>query len=414
MAARTTRQALRAPLVLSLIVAAPLALAPLPGGATAPAAPTAHSSAAQVVLDWERILFRTVYTDGLTPVPSGVPLLGFTSVTMYDAARDALRRGGDPAAAVATAAHDVLLHYFPTARAKLDADLAASLAQVPDGHAEDKGIRLGARAAADLIASRVGDGFNDPTIHYTLPPAVGTWKIPAGRTDMLGAWIGSLRPLVLDRLVEVDGPDPITSAEYAVDYHEVKALGSATSVLRTQEQTATAQFFNSNSAMMVSDALIRHLEAEPISLLRTTRIFARMHGAMTDSVIKCWQLKRDVGFWRPSEAVADAGLDGNPDTEPAGDWAPLVPNPPYSDYVSGHACLTSPAVETIRRMLGENTPLELISVNSPTPRTYPSLTALEADAFMARIWSGLHFRDAMEDGYYIGHETARRVARQLD
>lgn len=409
MIARTSRQALRAPLVLSLIVVAPLTLAPLAGNATAPVAATS----AQVVLDWERILFRTVYTDGLTPIPSGVPLLGFTSVTMYDAAKDALRRGGDPAAAVATAAHDVLLHYYPTAQAKLDADLAASLAQVPDGHAEVKGIRLGARAAADLIASRVDDGFNDPTIHYTLPPAVGTWKIPAGRTDMLGAWIGSLRPLVLDKLVEADGPNPITSADYAIDYNEVKALGSTTSAVRTQEQTDTALFFNSNAATMVSDALVRHLEAEPISLLRTARIFARIHGAMTDTVIKCWQLKRDVGFWRPSEAVADAALDNNPDTEPASDWAPLVANPPYSDYVSGHACATSSAVETIRRMLGEDTQLELRSVNSPTPRTYPTLTALEADAFMARIWSGLHFRDAMVDGYAIGHETARRVARQL-
>lgn len=410
---RTARPARSAPLVLSLIVAAPLALAPLPGSATVSATPTTASSA-QVVLDWERISLRTVYTDGLTPIPSGVPLLGFTSVTMYDAARDALSHNGDAAAAVVTAAHDVLLHYFPTAQAKLDADLVASLAQVPDGRAEAKGIRLGARAAADLIESRVGDGLNDPTIHYTLPPAVGTWKIPAGRTDMLGAWIGSLRPLVLDKLVEVDGPDPITSAEYAVDYNEVKALGSATSAVRTQEQTGTAVFFNSNPATMVGDALIRHLETEPVSLLRTARIFARIHGAMTDAVIKCWQLKRDVGFWRPSEAVADAALDGNPDTEPASGWAPLVPTPPYSDYVSGHACLTSPAVETIRRMLGENTPLELISVNSPTHRTYPSLTALEADAFMARIWSGLHFRKAMEDGYAIGHETARRVARQLD
>ena len=32
---------------------------------------------------------------------------------------------------------------------------------------------------------------------------------------------------------------------------------------------------------------------------------------------------------------------------------------------------------------------------------------------MARIWAGIHFRDAMDDGYYIGHETARRVENLL-
>lgn len=45
-------------------------------------------------------------------------------------------------------------------------------------------------------------------------------------------------------------------------------------------------------------------------------------------------------------------------------------------------------------------------------RTYTSLSALEHDAFHARIWGGLHFRDAMEDGY-LGHTTADRVMRAI-
>ena len=67
----------------------------------------------------------------------------------------------------------------------------------------------------------------------------------------------------------------------------------------------------------------------------------------------------------------------------------------------------------IRRTLGQRTALELVSVFSPTPRTYPTLRALERDAFMARIWGGLHFRDAMVDGYRLGHRTARRVMAVL-
>ena len=46
-------------------------------------------------------------------------------------------------------------------------------------------------------------------------------------------------------------------------------------------------------------------------------------------------------------------------------------------------------------------------------RTYTSLTDLEHDALHARIWGGLHFRDAMEDGYLLGHRTARRVMRAM-
>ena len=185
---------------------------------------------------------------------------------------------------------------------------------------------------------------------------------------MLGAWIGSMDPLVVRRLAKVDGPDKLTSDDYATDYNEVKLLGSATSTVRSQAQTDTSRFFSANAATTVGDALVRYLEANPVSLEDTVWTFAAMHGAMTDSLIKCWQLKRDVGFWRPVEAVPAAGDDGNPDTRPAAGWTPLLaPTPPYSDYVSGHGCVTSPQVEVIRARFGETIPLELRSSVVPRP-----------------------------------------------
>ena len=94
----------------------------------------------------------------------------------------------------------------------------------------------------------------------------------------------------------------------------------------------------------------------------------------------------------------------------------LLATPPYPDYVSGHACVTAPTIETIRRTLGEETSLTLTSNNplslQPT-RTFSNLSEIEYDAFHARIWGGLHFRDAMEDGYFIGHTAARRAANAI-
>ncbi len=264
------------------------------------------------------------------------------------------------------------------------------------------------------MASRADDHFLDLSIHYAKAPGPGVWQPAAPATDMLAAWLGSLHPLVLEHPVRVDGPDRLGSDEYAADYNEVKLYGGTTSTRRSSEETATATFYNSNSATMVGDALVRRLEDAPIGLAGTTRLFAVVHAAMTDSIIRCWQLKRDVGFWRPSQAIAEAATDGNPATTSEAGWTPLLPNPPYSDYVSGHACLTAPAIEAIRRTLGEATPLELISVSTPTHRIYTHLSDIETDAFNARIWSGLHFRDAMTDGYSIGHRTARKVLRALD
>ena len=404
----------------ALVTVAVTATAVAPGAATGVTerADEPRVRAGQVLLDWERIAFRTIYGEPpappTTPIPSGVPLLGFTSMAMYDAVGRSLERDdSSEAAAAAAAARGVLRTYFLAARAMLDAELQATLDRVPDGRAERVGLRVGRRAAERMIESRHHDGYADPTFHYNKPDLPGYWQPPPETGDMLVPWLGSLRPLLLRGTVQVDGPHPLTSRAYAREFNEVKRLGSATSADRTDKQTATAVFFNSNSAVMVGDAVIRLLEQTPIGPRRTARLFAAMHAAMTDTLIRCWQLKRDVGFWRPSEAIGEAAADGNPDTAAEPGWTPLVPNPPYSDYVSGHACLTGPAVAVVRQMLGEHTTLELISANSPDPRVFERLRRIERQAFMARIWSGLHFRKAMEDGYYIGHTTAHRILQRL-
>jgi len=391
--------------------AAVAALAPDALAVPALGARCSSSDDPQVVLDWERITFRTVYTDTPTPVPVGVPVLGFVSLSMHRAAtRSAHVGASSEAAAAATAAHDVLVHYYPGQAAALDAALANNLSGIRPAK-RAKGARIGGRTAAELIASRAGDHYLDPAFHYSKTPGPGVWQPNPGTTDMLAPWLGSLRPLILSSPVPVPGPYALMSSAYATDYDEVRRLGSTSSAERTPEQTATAVFYNSNSATAVSDALVRFLEGSPLDFLTTARLFAMVHGAMTDSVIRCWGLKRDVGFWRPSQAIAGADADGNGATMPEAGWQPLVPNPPYSDYVSGHGSLTGPAVEVIRRVLGEHTRLEIRSVNSPTPRVYDHLSELELEAFHARIWSGLHFRKAMVDAYEMAHRTAQRVMR---
>jgi hypothetical protein len=242
----------------------------------------------------------------------------------------------------------------------------------------------------------VGDGYLDPSIHYTKAAVVGVWQPNPGLTDMLAPWLGSLTPLFVTTPVPVSGPFDLTSSAYAVEHDEVRRLGSVSSANRTQDQTDTALFFNSNSATMVGDALIRRLESDPMDLLATARLFAMIHGAMTDSAIRCWGLKRDVGFWRPATpSPAPISITTTRRrSKQTGHRSYRTPN--YSDYVSGHACLTGPAVEVIRRTLGEDAQLELISVNSPTRgptrtcrswSTTPSTPASGRDCTSARRWS---------------------------
>jgi len=371
----------------------------------------------RVVLDWQLISFRSVYPAPLhltIPIPVGVPILGFVSLTMHRAAERSAHLGASSeSAAVARAAHDVLAHYVP-GPTTLDADLAATFASIGAGHERNKGDRIGADAARDFIASRADDGWRDTAVHYTKTAGAGVWWPTAGQLDMVAPWLGSLRPLFVEPEPQ-SGPYSLTSAAWAADYEEVRRVGSFANVPaeRSADQTATALFYNgSNAGMALGDAVVRYLAAHPLGILETARLFAMMHGAATDSIINTWKHKREVGCWRPFQAISGLYDDGNPGTAPQPGWAPLVTNPNYSDYLSGHGAGTAPQAEVVRRVLGEATPLEVRS-SAGAPRTYSHVSEMEFEAFHARIWGGLHYRKSMTDTYGMGHRTAEKVVEAL-
>jgi len=225
-------------------------------------------------------------------------------------------------------------------------------------------------------------------------------------------WLGFVDPVVDVEPIALDGPDAITSRAYARDYEEVRRLGSGDSTKRRAKQTAISQFFAANAPLTYRNAACDLLDAEPLGLLSTTRLFAQIDAAVATAMIETWRLKYEVGFWRLFQAIAAGAVDGNARTRPhPTTWVPLIANPAYSDYTSGHAAGTAPFAEVLRRTLGNRTPLVLEF--GDVERRYTTLSALEYDAFHARIWGGLHFRDAMEDGYRLGHATARQVMRTL-
>ena len=377
--------------ITSAAVAAGLASVALPGTPTAVAV---EPPPAEIALVWQGTALATVpFT------PAQALYLSFTSTAVDRAVHQSLKRASSSeTAAVARAAHDVLAEYFPASSTALDAQLADSLAGVPDGPAKARGVAIGAEAAAELIASRVDDGRGDPTVVYTAQPGVGVW---IDTRPMAVPWYGFVDRVMGGRPVAVDGPDPVGSAAYRTDLAEVQADGRAGA---DAEKAATATFFNVPAFALYRNALMVHLRAHPLSLAATTGLFADLDRATAEAMRQTWRHKFTEGFWRPIAAITSA--DGDPLTEPVPGWTSVLPVPPYPEWPSGHGTITSAFAETVRCHLG-NIPLTINGAGAP--RTYDTLTALEHDAFMSRIWGGIHFRDAMEDGYRIGHTVARQA-----
>lgn len=370
------------------------------GAGLAVATPGGHGAvavepeSAEIALAWQGTALATVPFS-----PAQGLYLAFTSTAVDRAVRKSIKTANSSeTAALARAAHDVLVEYFPASAGTLDAKLAESLAAVPDGPAEATGVAIGAEAAAEVIASRVDDGRGDPSIVYSAQPGIGVW---VDSRPMATPWYGFVDRVQGGRPVAVDGPDPVGTAAYRADLAEVQADGRAGA---DATKAATAVFFNVPAFALYRNAVIVHLRDHPIGLEATTELFADLDRSTAEAMRQAWRLKFTLGFWRPVAAITSD--DGDPLTTPVPGWTSVLPLPPYPDYVSGHGTITSAFAETVRCHLGDIT---LTLNGAGTPRTYTTLAALEHDALVSRIWGGIHFRDAMEDAYLIGHTVAKRA-----
>ena len=379
-----------------------------------------------VVEHWNAIAVRTIFVENPTPIPLGQLYFGFASAAVYDAVRKADRVNGkhrrqraSVTAAVAAAAYGVLVEYLPSSAAALASDLEDTLADVPDGRREDRGVVIGEATAEKIIEERAGDGRN-AAITLDITPGPGVWRpTPPANLPMALPWFGFVEPLLLDSPTEIDldGPPGLDSRRYAKEIVEVKAVGELDSTVRTAAQTVTAHFWNDNATRQFQDAM-RDLSArEDMSARKAARMYAAVNMTTADALIACWRAKYDFAFWRPITAIHEAESDDNPRTVADPDWTPLIPTPPYPEYPSGHACLTGSVATGLADLAGsDDIDLNVKSVHNgvETTRHFSSAKKMIREAFNARIWLGIHFRTAMEDGRHIGKKSSRIGFEELD
>ncbi len=398
------------------LVAGSLLVAGLGTTGTAAVSPDADAS---VIRDWNATAVATIVVDAGKANAEAFMWFGFVQAAVYNAVVGITRdyelyqwdkRGSQkasPEAAAAAAAHDVLLHYFPASQARLDAQLASSLAGVTDGTAEQQGVKYGQAAAAHLIELRLNDGRNAP-ITFDQTPAAGVWR-PTSSGPFLVPWLSQVKPLMMTSSTQFrPGPPPaLTSAQYTRDFNETKALGAKFGSTRTAEQTQTA-LFTTDVAIGPYQAALRDLTARhAMDISDTARLFAAVDMSITDSIIAVWDSKYHYGYWRPITAIQLADTDENPDTAADTTWEPLVATPPYPDYVSGFNGVTGAYTGSLSRILGGGA-LDLY-ITSPTAgvtRHYTTASALNRDGIDGRVALGIHFRTADEVAIDMGTAIA--------
>jgi hypothetical protein len=205
------------------------------------------------------------------------------------------------------------------------------------------------------------------------------------------------------------GPPALSSRAYARELNEVKALGSATSTVRTQDQTESAIWWHDRR--LTEWEIKRNLAtAQRLSVSETARLFAMVDVTTADTGIACFSEKEFWNFWRPITAIRLAETDGNPRTTADPEWNALLVTPPFPDHTSGHACGTSAMMAVLRHFFGrDDISFSAYSADSGTRRSFTSFTQARDEVNLARIWGGVHFRSADLQGSKLGEQVAADV-----
>lgn len=375
------------------------------------------------VLTWNQIAVRADLAAKQTN-QEGVLRLAYVQAAVFDAV-DAIDGGYRPYvgyprahgrtsadAAVAAAAHGVLIAEYPDQKSTLDSDYSSALAAVPDGAAKRRGIALGQAAADDLLRARASDGFG-AGVGYTFGTGPGVWVLPTDNpvTTPATPWVAKMRPFVLRTADQFrPGPPPaLTSPAYIAAYRETKLYGSATSSVRAAAQTDTALFWGlGRPDAQYNEGVRGIIEATGMDRLHAARALALMNLVTADAYIACFDAKYTYSFWRPYTAIRGADTDGNPATVVDPLWTPLVKTPNHPEYPANHACVTTGFARTVDYLLGpRHFDVSVSGVPASTEtRRYTSSAQLIAEIANARVWGGIHFRFSTDAGTRIGIRVA--------
>lgn len=323
-------------------------------------------------------------------------------------------RGTSPEAAIATAAHHVLVGILdPPQQAVLNAHYSAYMNALDTPAAKAQGVVIGEQVAAAMLALRAGDGREKtPTITDLDPPPAGAGVWDPGQSTAVGLRLPGIKPLALRSASQFrpDGPSPLRGREYAEDFKQVAELGRADSPVRGDEQTQQALFWTDHDLRQWNDGLLALAAARRLDRLDTARMLAMAHVAGGDAMIACFDAKYTYWFWRPYQAIPRAGEDGNRRTDADPAWQPLRTTPNFPEYPSAHACHSAAVSTVLAWFFGtDRIPFSLDSRATMTLRTYERFRDVVKDVNLARVLVGFHFFASDQEGAALGRKVADYV-----
>ena len=397
---------------------------------------------ANEVTKWNEIAVNTINAKPpLTSAPpAGAVFVAMVQGAVYGAV-NAVDRHGRPYlvyrsypkasadAAAATAAFRVLDSLFSaTDHAALQAAYDASLLAIAPGASKNQGIEVGGLAADAMLA----EGHDSRTvITCTFGSGLpGVWQPlgpPGAPLCDPTVWVANAKPFVLKSPSQfrTAGPYSLGSPEYAADLAEVKSLGKIDSTTRTDDQTHAAAYWQTNPAANYNAIARRLVDQFSLDVTDSARLFGLLDLSAADAIINTWNDKYYWNFWRPITAIRSTDPTWTPLFDPSLPVAtagigPALITPPYPDHSSGATAYASASMHALASFFGTDE-MTFYATSSRFPidptqprekRFFSRFSDLTNEILEARIWAGIHFRNADVQAANLGREVERYIQTQ--
>ena len=401
----------------------------------APRFPGADQVDAEVPSAWFELALEIVRTTpGYSP-PVAARAFGYAGVTLYEALVPGMEGyrsllGGMPDvgrnaaydwAAVANASLAAIVRsLFATAPAASVASVEALEARLgrPVGLAPGvlaRSVRRGRAVAAAVFERSTSDGGHEGYLRnfppYELPVGPGVWvPTPPGFQPALQPYWGSNRCLAIASGAEHSpGDHPPYSvhpssaffAEALETYHAVNDLDA--------EQEAIARFWSDDAGqtptppghtIAITTQVLREQRA---NLADAAEAYARVGMAVCDAFIACWHYKYAYNLLRPVTYI-------NQLIDP--DWLPLLVTPPFPEYPSGHSVQSGAGFQVLTDLFGDGYAFvdHAHEGRGLAPRSFDSFLEAADEAAISRLYGGIHYRAAIENGLAQGRRIGRAVS----
>jgi hypothetical protein len=143
-----------------------------------------------------------------------------------------------------------------------------------------------------------------------------------------------------------------------------------------------------------------------VDILRSAEAYARTAIALADGFISSWDEKYRSNLVRP-ETVINRYLDPG--------WQPLLQTPPFPEYTSGHSVISTAAATVLTDAFGDGFAFsDSTEIEYGLPvRSFTSFNQAAAEAAISRLYGGIHYRRAIEQGTIQGRKVGEHVVSRL-